>query len=173
MIIGLWPCDLCCVCSLYTQQAVPAPLPQRLLSVPEVGPTIHGAGASLRRRRRPQEGEMSACFSTVSTSALCISTGCKLWGKKTTMCVSLQAMAIMEVTHGKNHLYLTELRQEMSSGKLRKWATLDRKRNWRHFLFSLHRERSCVNWRDRKYIFLFYTSILDADLKSVADTTLL
>ncbi|XP_075872945.1 N-lysine methyltransferase SMYD2-B-like [Nelusetta ayraudi] len=31
-----------------------------------------------------------------------------------------KAMAIMEVAHGKNHPYVTELRQEMSSGKLKK-----------------------------------------------------
>lgn len=32
-------------------------------------------------------------------------------------------MAIMEVTHGKNHFYLTELRKEM-------------KRNWRNYVTS-------------------------------------
>lgn len=36
-------------------------------------------------------------------------------------CVSFQAMAIMEVTHGKNHQYLIELRKEMSDGTLKKW----------------------------------------------------
>lgn len=59
-------------------------------------------------------------------------------------------MAIMEVAHGKNHPYVTELRQEMSSGKLKKWATLDGKPDRRHFLLSLNWERSRVYWRERE-----------------------
>lgn len=34
--------------------------------------------------------------------------------KKKNICVCLQAMAIMEVAHGKDHFYLTELRKEMT-----------------------------------------------------------
>lgn len=104
-----------CVCSLCTQQAVPGPLSQRLLSVPEAGSTLHGSGASLCRRQRPQEGEsdISLLLAASCPSLERLSAGCN-------PCLCLQAMAIMEVAHGKSHPYVTELRQEMSSGKLKK-----------------------------------------------------
>lgn len=166
----MWRACVCvCACSLCTQQAVPGPLPQRLLSVPEAGSTLHGSGASLCRRRRPQEGRAtSRCFSplprpeSLSASAPAVT----------------PRLSAGHGHHGGGSRQEPPLRDGAAAGDEQRqaeemshswWETGTEGTFCYHLTESVHvftEERE----REKMCMYSFYTSILNADLTSVADT---